>query len=243
MGTDQRTVTTDLRLHSRRAVFTATMTLALAWAVASPASAHVEVSAEGAQAGTGPVTLVFSAESESNSAGIVSMKTQLPAGIAPADVTLASGPAGWALTPTADGFELAGPDIGPGVDAEYSITVAQLPADATELAFPTLQRYSDGRDDAWIEPITEAVPEPESPAPVLAVAPAPAGAAVPSSAAMTPSATETPAASSTEEVNTDDVAEETAEDSGVGAPVIVLLIVVLLAVIGGAVWVVRRRRA
>jgi hypothetical protein len=70
------------------------------------------------------------------------MKTELPAGIAPADVTPATGPAGWALTPTADGFELAGPDIGSGVDAEYSVTVAQLPADGTELTFPTLQRSS-----------------------------------------------------------------------------------------------------
>ena len=96
-------MTTDLRLLSRRAVFTATMTLTLAWAVASLASAHVEVSAEGARAGTGPATLVFSAESESNTVGIVSMKTQLPVGIAPADVALASGPAGWALTPTAYG--------------------------------------------------------------------------------------------------------------------------------------------
>jgi hypothetical protein len=55
------------------------------------------------------------------------------------------------LAPTADGFELGGPALVPGLDAEYSVTVAQLPADATELTFPTLQRYSDGREDAWIE--------------------------------------------------------------------------------------------
>jgi len=235
-------VTTDLRLHSRRAVLTATMTLALAWAVAPPASAHVEVSAEGAQAGTGPATLVFSAESESNTVGIVSMKTQLPAGIAPADVTLATGPAGWALTPTADGFELAGPDIGPGVKAEYSITVAQLPADATELTFPTLQRYADGREDAWIEPVTQAVPEPENPAPVLAVAPAPASDTAPSTAATTPASTETPAATPTVDVQTEDAVEGTAQDSGVGTPVIAGTVVVVIALIGALAWAVSRRR-
>lgn len=235
-------MTTDLRLHSRRAVFTTTVTLALAWAVALPASAHVEVSAEGAQAGTGPVTLVFSAESESRSAGIVSMKTQLPAGIAPADVTLASGPAGWALTPTTDGFELAGPDIGPGVDAEYSVTIAQLPVDMTELIFPTLQRYSDGREDAWIEPITEAAPEPENPAPILIVGPAPAGATAPATVAPTANAAEATAAPSTSQAQTDDAAEETAEDSGFGTPVMVLSIAVLLALLGVVVWAVRRRR-
>jgi len=237
-------VITDLRLQCRRAALTATMAVALAWAVASPASAHVEVSAEGAQAGTGPVTLVFSAESESNSVGIVSMKTQLPAGIAPADVTLAGGPAGWALTPTADGFELAGPDIGPGVDAEYSVTVAQLPADATELAFPTLQRYSDGREDAWIEPVTDAVPEPENPSPVLTVAPAPATAtaAAPPTTSTTQAAPP-PTSTAPSQAQTDDAAAETADDSGVGAPVIVLLVVVALALIGGVAWMVRRRRA
>jgi hypothetical protein len=234
-------VISDLRLFSRRAALTTVSAIALAVAVASPASAHVEVSAEGAQAGTGPATLVFSAESESNSAGIVSMKTQLPAGIAPADVTLASGPAGWALTPTADGFELAGPAIGPGVDAEYSVTVAQLPVDATQLAFPTLQRYSDGREDAWIEPVTEAVPEPENPAPVLTVAAAPAGVAT-TSATSSPTPTSA-AVPSPSEAQTDDAAEETADDSGVGTPVIVLSVVAVLALIGAVVWAVRRRRA
>ena len=102
------------------------------------------------------------AESESPSVGIVGVKTQLPDGIAPADVSLAGGPEGWALTPTADGFELGGPALVPGLDAEYSVTVAQLPADATELTFPTLQRYSDGREDAWIEPVTDPLPNPEN---------------------------------------------------------------------------------
>jgi hypothetical protein len=115
-----------------------------------------------AQAGTGPVTLVFMAESESSTARIVSVKTQLPEGIAPGDVSLVSAPEGWALTPTADGFELGGPAIAPGLDAEYSVAVAQLPTDSTELAFPTLQRYSDGHEDAWIEPVTDDVPEPEN---------------------------------------------------------------------------------
>ena len=40
----------------------------------APASAHVEASAEGAQAGTGPVTVAFVAEAESATAGIVGVK-------------------------------------------------------------------------------------------------------------------------------------------------------------------------
>jgi hypothetical protein len=49
--------------------------------------------------------------------GIASVKTQLPVGIAPAMVTLAGAPKGWALTPTSDGFELGGPALAPGQSA------------------------------------------------------------------------------------------------------------------------------
>jgi uncharacterized protein YcnI len=156
----------------RRAAFTLAGALALTLPTTGQASAHVEVHAEGAQAGTGPVTVSFSAESESPTVGIVRIKTQLPQGIDPADVSLATAPAGWTLVQTDDGFELSGPELGAGLDAEYGVTVAQLPSDATELTFPTLQYYADGREDAWIEPVTDAVPEPQKPAPVLTVAPA-----------------------------------------------------------------------
>jgi hypothetical protein len=37
-----------------------------------------------------------------------------------------------------------------GEDAEYVVTVRQLP-DAKKLVFKTLQSYSDGRVDRWIE--------------------------------------------------------------------------------------------
>jgi len=77
-----------------RIAITTFCAVALAIASVLPASAHIDVAApEGPQAGTGPVTLAFSAESES-STGIVGVQTQLPPGIAPEDVTLAGGPAG-----------------------------------------------------------------------------------------------------------------------------------------------------
>ena len=222
----------------RRPVLTVSAALGIVVAAAGPASAHVEVSADGAQAGTGPVTLMFSAESESTTVGIVSIKTQLPSGIAPADVTLASGPAGWVLTPTADGFELAGADLGPGVDAEYSVTVAQLPADSTELVFPTLQRYSDGREDAWIEPVTQDIPTPEMPAPSLTVAPAPpeATAAPASSAAPSSEA----ASSATAQPQT--ASDSAEEDSNTGT-VAVVAGVLIVAAIGAGAWWWRSRRA
>src|SRR3712207_1618419 len=100
------------------------------------AAAHIDVDAPGAVAGTGPVTLEFSAASEAD-AGITAMRTRLPAGVAPADVSLASGPAGWTLTPTAQGFEVGGPALPPGADAGYAVTGAAPLARVTELGFPT----------------------------------------------------------------------------------------------------------
>lgn len=223
----------------RRAAVTLPAALGLMMAAAVPASAHIEVAAEGAQAGTGPVTLNFSAESESSASGIASIKTQLPGGIAPGDVTLASGPAGWVLTPTADGYEIGGPPIEPGVDAVYAVTVPQLPADATELVFPILQRYADGDEDAWIEPVIDGAPEPEMPAPTLTVAPAPprASTTAPSSAAPSPEAA---APSTTSQAATADDAEDDGSSTGTIAIVVGVLAV---AAIGGAAWWWRSRRA
>jgi Domain of unkown function (DUF1775) len=221
-----------------RHVLTVTAALGIVVAAAGPASAHVEVSADGAQAGTGPVTLLFSAESESPTVGIVSIKTQLPSGIAPADVTLASGPAGWVLTPTTDGFELGGAEVAPGVDAEYSVTVAQLPADSTELVFPTLQRYADGREDAWIEPVTQDIPNPEMPAPSLTVAPAPPEA----TPAPTTSAAPTSEAASSTTAQPQTASDSAENDSNTGT-VAVVAGVLIVAAIGAGAWWWRSRRS
>jgi hypothetical protein len=205
------------------------------------AAAHVEVQAVGeAQAGTGPVTVLFMAESESQTAGIVRIKTQLPAGIEPDDVTLISGPDGWTLTATDDGFELGGPDVGPGMDVEFSVSIAVLPADTTELPFKTLQFYSDGREDAWIELPTESSPEPEMAAPILTVAPAPAGATT----APTASAPQTTASASTIPSSPSPTDTAAADDDGSSAVTMALLVGALAAVaLGGGVWVWRSRRS
>lgn len=208
---------------------------------AGPALAHVEVTAQGtAQAGTGPVTLLFSAAAESTTSGIVGVRTQLPAGIEPGAVSLASAPQGWALAPIEGGFELSGPATVPGEDLEYGVTVALLPADATELAFPTVQRYADGREDAWIEPVTDAVPDPEMPAPALAVAPAPPGGTPSATPAPAPATTDAPAP--TTAARTSDAAGAGApEDGGIGTGTVVLLGVLAGAVAVTAGVVLRRR--
>ena len=245
-GDDQHTVTisdTDIGRTGWRAVVVALSALALVLFADGPAGAHVEVSAPGAQAGTGPVTVSFVAEAESTTAGIVSAKVQLPAGIEPDHVALASGPAGWTLAPTQDGYEVSGPDIGPGVDLEYGVTIQMLPRDTTELPFKTLLRYAGGREDAWIELPSDANPEPQQPAPTLSVATAP-----PLASSSAPSAPDSDTPSPSPPAESDaapstDVVSATKEDySAIPAWVVTTLVALAAVAVAAAVWFWRGRK-
>jgi hypothetical protein len=204
---------------------------------AGPAAAHVEATVSpGAQAGAGPVTVAFAAEAESPSAGIASVKTQLPAGMPPQDVSLATGPSGWALTPTPDGFEVGGAPLQPGTDADFSVSIRQLPADRTELPLKTLVRYTDGTEDAWIEEPTPDNPDPEDPAPIITVAPA----AAPTSAAA-PSPTPATSSAATTAPTTTPQAQES-DDEGTPTWLIVLGVLAAVAVLAGGLFLARRTR-
>ncbi|MGY1689739.1 DUF1775 domain-containing protein [Geodermatophilus sp. SYSU D01105] len=224
----------------RRSLATGALAAVLLAAGTGTAAAHVEVSAPGATAGTGPVTVTFAAAAE-NPSGVAGLRTRLPEGIDPATVSLASGPVGWTLTPTADGFEVGGPPLAPGEDAEFAVTVTQLPFEVTELAFPTIQRYADGAEDAWIEQAAPGAPEPQQPAPVLTVAP---GAPAPATPAIEPTPSPTPEPSPAETAaapaTTPAAAEE--DDGGVATGWLVGLGVLVVAAVAGGLWV-RRSRA
>ncbi|MER7757023.1 DUF1775 domain-containing protein [Kitasatospora sp. NPDC097643] len=239
-----------------------TTVLAGALALATPAFAHVEVKADNAQALATNVTLDFSAEAESTTAGITSVRVVLPAGIAPADVALAEGPAGWKLTPGEDGYTLAGPALATGKDLDYKITVKQLP-DAKELAFKTLESYSDNHTDRWIE-IPENGAKPDKPAPVLALKPAAPGAtplapstapstapttapttpAAPATATATPSVAATTSAAAPAPAPTTtapaQAAAKSSDDNSSTTPIVVGVVAVLALAAGGALWWRRR---
>lgn len=140
---------TPTRSLRRTGALTA-VAFAAAVALAGPAAAHAEVEAEGARALDQNVALTFTAESESGSAGISKLEVILPEGITPDDITYKEGPKGWKLAATSRGYTVSGPKLAVGEDAEYVVTVRQLP-DARTLAFKTLQTYDDGRVDRWIE--------------------------------------------------------------------------------------------
>ncbi|MFZ3468390.1 DUF1775 domain-containing protein [Streptomyces sp. 2.9] len=216
---------------------------ALVVAGASTAFAHAEVTASDDRALAENVTLSFTSEAESDSAGIKELRIVLPAGITPDAVVLKEAPEGWKFSPTADGYTVGGTALKTGVDAKYSVVVKQLP-DAKSLAFKTVETYEDGKISRWIE-VPSGGQKVETPAPVLDLKPAAPGAkplapspsptpsAAPSSAAPTPSPEPSVATS----------APSTAEkkDEGGSTGVIIGIIVAVLVIGAGAgMWFKRR---
>ncbi|MEW2045123.1 DUF1775 domain-containing protein [Streptomyces sp. NPDC005476] len=236
----------------RRLVLAAAVALTAGLTLATPAAAHAEVEADKPQALAENVTLSFVSEAESEAAGFTELRVVLPEGIVPADVTLGEGPKGWKFTATKDGYTVAGPALKAGVDAEHKIRIRQLP-DAEELAFKTVETYSDGEISRWIELPADGK-EAEQPAPLLklkaaapgakAVGPSPTAAqsATAGAAAPTPSAAAPSAATSA--ADTSSAAADTAsdEDSGMSSAILVAGIVVVLLVLGGGTWWLLRRR-
>jgi hypothetical protein len=200
---------------------------------ATPAWAHVQVSADKPQAGATNVTVSFSGEAESPTSGIKSEQIFLPDGITPDMVTLVSAPTGWTLTKSTNNVTIAGKALPKGTDAKYSIRITKLPSDATELVFKTIETYGNGDIDRWIELQKPGQAEPDHPAPALKLRPAAAAptttAAQPTTASPTgPSATTTAAAAGS--------------NSGNSNVWIIVLVVAVIAIGAGAAVLIRRRR-
>ncbi|MFD8076864.1 DUF1775 domain-containing protein [Streptomyces sp. NPDC059718] len=226
------------RTARRFAAVSATATL-LALATASPAFAHVEVSAQETRALSKNVALDFACESESATAGITKAQVFLPEGIKPDDVTYVDGPKGWKLTSDDRSITVSGSALPAGEDAEFTVSVAQLP-DAKSLAFKTLQSYKDGRIDRWIE-LDEGS---ESPAPVLKLKAAAPGATAAEASPAPSSAAPTVAAgpSTVEASEVEEKASEKEEDGGsIALPVGLGVAAVVL--VGGGIWWWQRRGA
>ncbi|MFD3739484.1 hypothetical protein AMK21_25390 [Streptomyces sp. CB00316] len=227
---------------ARRWAGVAAAAIAATLALATPASAHVEVASEGARALAENVTLNFDAATESDSAGITKLEVFLPEGITPADVTYGKGPTGWKLAATEKGFTVSGPAVAVGKDVTYSVVVRQLP-DAKSLVFKTLQTYDDGRVDRWIEVEESSGGGHGHSAPVLELQEAAPGAepvapvpsASPTSATPSPSAPPAPGPADAKPTASDR-ATATAEEDGSSPAVPIGIAVAVLALAGGGLW-------
>ncbi|MFD3761272.1 DUF1775 domain-containing protein [Streptomyces sp. NPDC058622] len=235
------------RVHRRRLGLGAAGALVALGVAAGPAAAHAGVTASDPRALAENVTLTFTSEAESDTAGIAELRVVLPKGIAPDAVTLKEAPEEWKLTATPDGYAIGGAALATGTDAEYSITVRQLP-DEKSLVFKTLETYGDGKVSRWIEVPTSGE-KVDNPAPVLAlraaapgarpVAPSPSPSPTPSAAPpVQPSA----AAPSAPAAPGPRISGEGDASSGTGFVVGGVAAVVLLAA-GGAFWWLRSGRS
>lgn len=195
---------------------------------AGAAFAHVEVSADPPVEGATNAVLTFTAEAESPTSGVVSVRIALPAGITSNDVSLNKAPGGWKLTPAADGYTVAGPALPIGQEAVHSIIVTHLP-NMPSLTFKAIVTYADGSADHWIDDKTSANPNPPHPAAVLQLA-------VSSAAASATTTAQAP--------NTATAPAPTATDGGGSGsfPWWIIVIIVLAALVVGVV-VARGRRA
>ncbi|MER7733927.1 DUF1775 domain-containing protein [Streptomyces erythrochromogenes] len=235
------------RLRLLRPAFTAVCAAVVVGVAAGPAAAHAGVTASDPRALAENVTLSFTSEAESDTAGIAELRVVLPKGIAPDAVTLGDAPKEWKLTATPDGYAIGGPALATGTDAEYSITVRQLP-DEKSLVFKTLETYGDGKISRWIEVPADGE-KVDNPAPVLQLkaaapgakplAPSPSPSATPGSApppeqSAAPSA---PAASAGARATS---AEEAGSGTGTTVGVVAAALVLVAA---GAFWWMRRSRS
>ncbi|MDC0767169.1 DUF1775 domain-containing protein [Streptomyces sp. HD] len=231
-------------LFARRVAISGAAALTAVLAVAGPAAAHAEVEADTPQALAENVTLSFVSEAESAKAGFAELRVVLPEGIAPTDVTLGKSPKGWKLKATDDGYTLGGPALKAGVDAEYSIKVRQLP-DAKEIAFKTVETYSDGEVSRWIE-LPHDGAESEQPAPLLelkAAAPGATPVGADPTASEEPSASPSSAAPTTPAATPANADKAADEDDGSSTGAVVGGVVVALLVLGGSAWWLVKRRS
>ena len=215
-------------------------------ALGGPASAHVSVSSSDAAPG-GYGKMTFRVPNESDTASTVSLRIQVPADAAMAALRVQPVPGWTATTTTAEldeplevhGQQISryvsvvefradeGGGIGPGQFQEFSLSGGPFP-EATSLAFPAVQGYSDGSEAAWIEPTVAGQEEPERPAPVLALTGGAAAGAPPSAA---------PAAESVADEH-----EHAAGTASSGALPLVVAFVALGLAIGAVVLGVRANR-
>ena len=169
--------------------------------VASPASAHVTVNPKEATQGSYG-RFAFRVPNESDTASTVKVEVVLPENAPVGSVSTMPVP-GWTvavekrrLAQPVDvhGSQLteavskltwtAAADAGvkPGQFQEFPVSLGPLPK-VERMVFKTLQTYSDGNVQRWIEEPVAGAEEPDSPAPVLTLtAAAPSGAPTPGTA-------------------------------------------------------------
>src|SRR4051794_6226378 len=169
--------------------------------LAAPAFAHVEITPEEAAQGS-TATIAFSVPNEETATDTVKVDVKFPDDHPIPSATAAPVDGGWTaqITKSASGnvseIVWTGGKIAPGEELEFGLTVGPMPSDVTELQFPTLQTYSDGKEVAWIDQTPASGEEPEHPIPTLKLTPAEGGSTASSSGSSASSSSSSSSTSS-----------------------------------------------
>ena len=222
-------------------------------AAAGIASAHVTVHPESYAKGATDGVLTFRVPNEEDTASTTKVQVFLPTDH-PVLGVLVSPQDGWTAkvtntklkTPvkTDDGtitdavseITWTGGKIGAGQFEDFNVAFGQLPDDADQLTFKTLQTYSDGKTVRWIEEAQSGDEEPENPAPVLKLTAK--GAAEDGGTEAAPTASATTQASASDSSGSSDASDSTARGLGIAG-----LVVGVLGLAAAAFAVVRGRRS
>jgi uncharacterized protein YcnI len=155
--------------------------------LSAPAFAHVTVAPEGEATKGGETVLDFKVPNERDNASTTEVEVNFPVDQHPLATVQPEAVPGWTakITKTKlakpvtsdDGavreavskvtWTADGKGIEPGFFQKFPVLVGPLPQDADQLAFKTLQTYSDHEIVRWIEIQQPGESEPENPAPVL----------------------------------------------------------------------------
>ncbi|HEV2344008.1 MAG TPA: YcnI family protein [Actinocrinis sp.] len=197
------------RLLAVPAIAAAVVTLA-----ALPASAHVTITPDTATQGGGDVQLTFRVPNEESGASTTQLQVAFPTDHPIASVLVEPIP-GWSAkvtdttlaTPihTDDGdisqvvsqITWSGGSIAPGQYGAFTVLLGQLPSNASQVVFKAVQTYSNGDVVRWIDLAQPGQPEPDHPAPVLALTKSTETAAVAATTAAASSSAATPKVAST----------------------------------------------
>jgi uncharacterized protein YcnI len=139
--------------------------VAVVWAAATPAFAHVAVDATDASKGAEATTLTFRVPNEQDAAATTKVEVFLPETAAFEFVSVKPMP-GWTITSDKTKVTWADGKLAPGQFDEFKIEVGPLPK-AASLVFKAVQTYDNGDVVRWIDATPPSGDEPEHPAPVL----------------------------------------------------------------------------
>ena len=235
--------------------------------VAGPAGAHVTISSDDSTRGASDAILTFRVPNEEDAAVTTKIDIKFPTKDPIASVKPAP-KQGWTVTTkqvtfkqpikTDDGTITSGvgevvytaksasDGIPVGGFEAFQILVGPLP-DSADVAFPTVQTYSNGKTAAWVEPVTDPNTPPDNPAPVLALSAAggtSASAATPGpTAAATPAPTVASAAAAPAAVTDLSGYATTSDASNAKTLGIIGIVVGILGLLAGAFGLARSRRA